>query len=398
MRPFPPPLTSDFGYDDPLYLGHHNFQNDKEQHIPNHENDGETTNDAVDPTRSRIQSQLKSELIWLNPTYPSLRYLWNYSCHGNSNMANRTEVNAALDKEVMDILSQKAFLGALHPEAERKVLKVLDCTMYSSLGSVEGEGVDASGTGKSSHTRNYLIHNGKCQQSHKKAEPSNVNTVEKRITGLRSSETLMATSFIIERARETVAGCGLTPQNLPLLVEHNPMVSIQCLLVLLTQLFDESQVVCGIIKGDFNLMGKPNAGDSLVTRQNANEYLSALVSMDMSLHSMEVVNRLATYSISVPKNASSSDGKNNRKFINRPLLHPEYIHMYISNCISSCENIQEKGNQNRLVRLVCVFLQSLIQNQIVNVQDLFYEVQAFCLKFSGIREAAALFKLLKSLQ
>ena len=103
-------------------------------------------------------------------------------------------------------------------------------------------------------------------------------------------------------------------------------------------------------------------------------YLESLTRMpDPSVHSMEVVKRL-TAATPLPEG---------------------FLGRYINACIAACEATERKGAQNRPVRLVCVFLHSLVRAKIVNVAEVQFELRAFCLRFLRIKEALSLYRLLQ---
>ncbi|KAL9187790.1 hypothetical protein ACHAXT_006168 [Thalassiosira profunda] len=300
------------------------------------------------PLTGPASEALQSELIWLGPQYPTNR-LALMSPHDDPviqqkgagmDSANANQGADEKDAEIVDILKNRAFAVPLPPRDERKVLDALT-------------GADvADANGKPAEDGGKVVRRGKKSKARSKRTPNS------------TQQPLALGGPGRKRALRLVAESSLAPKTLPRLVEANPAVAVECLVLILTAPAEEGGGIAG----------------------EKNDYLSALVGMEMSIHSMEVVNRLATQTAQGGENGESE-----------PLLHPEYVHLYISTCISACEGMgYDRHLQNKSVRLLCVFLQSLLGNGIVTVEDLFVEAQSFCIEFSRIREAAALFQMLKS--
>lgn len=216
--------------------------------------------------KTDLLEYLHSELLWLTPTNLRLMLL-----PGEEEDQKESEEY----RQILGLLQQQAFSTPLSPNDQRTLL-------------------DALGASKLNNN------NG-----------NNSFTAEEEEEELRV---------------RLVQDSGLTPQNLPKLVENNPLVAYECVLVIL-------QTSPETVK---------------------NEYLSALVGMDMTLHTMEVVNRLATYGV-------HGGGR-------EPILHPEYLNLYVSSCIASCGNLTDRRVQHRNVRVLCIFVVSLLRNNIINVE------------------------------
>ena len=137
---------------------------------------------------------------------------------------------------------------------------------------------------------------------------------------------------------------GITHKNLGELVEKNSAIAVEIIL-------------------------------AIMSSSKVQDYFGELVNIPLSLNSLEVVNKLALMME----------------------LPAEFLHLFISNCMNSCKIMKDKYAQTRFVRLFCVFINSLLKNKVLNNHDLYAEIESFCTEFIHIKEAAAVYKAIRSI-
>lgn len=82
----------------------------------------------------------------------------------------------------------------------------------------------------------------------------------------------------------------------------------------------------------------------------------------------------------------------------RITIESDLLHLMISHFMDCCDNITEPSAQVHLVRLVCLFLQSLLKNNVIQLKDYKVELEEFCLRQAKVKEAAQFFKSIKDEQ
>ncbi|CAD8122364.1 unnamed protein product [Paramecium sonneborni] len=108
---------------------------------------------------------------------------------------------------------------------------------------------------------------------------------------------------------------------------------------------------------------------------NVHEYLDFLIQIKVTIQTLELVNQL-TKNITLPD---------------------QFLNMFITRCIVTCEEVKQNQQQlARQVRLVSVFIKTLIKQKTFDPKKIYVELQGFCLEFSSIQEATQLFKAIKN--
>ncbi|KAG0291761.1 hypothetical protein BGZ98_002882 [Dissophora globulifera] len=171
------------------------------------------------------------------------------------------------------------------------------------------------------------------------------------------------------------------PESLPGIVDNNPTIAFNLLLYLIqlsADLDGGDALSAGAKLNDTNITGNSGkAGAGSPEPSIVDAYFDTMThAKRLTLHSLEVVNRL-TGSTTLPS---------------------RFLHAYIENAIRCCELIEDKVGQARVVRMLCVFLQSMLRNGAITIAGYFHALQSFCVQFARVKEVANLFQSLVEYQ
>ncbi|CAD8121666.1 unnamed protein product [Paramecium sonneborni] len=152
----------------------------------------------------------------------------------------------------------------------------------------------------------------------------------------------------------------------------------------------DHQMILNLLKPEYKIDGiqfkllveqNPQLVSDIITKLhkmglNSQEYLEYLIQIKISIQTLELVNQLS-------KNISLPD---------------QFLNMFITKCIVNCEEFKINQPQQlaRQVRLVSVFIRTLIKHKAFDPKKIYVELQGFCLEFSSILEATQLFKTIKN--
>ena len=129
---------------------------------------------------------------------------------------------------------------------------------------------------------------------------------------------------------------------------------------------------------------------------------------NVGVHAMEVVAKAFEESREERLKAQTEGGasrvdQNASRLSAEPLLPATFLTPFMAKCVRRCVDHGEGGGGSRAkrasaARLTCMFLQVLLRERHAAAADLPAEVESFCVEFMSVKEAADLFRLVKSLQ
>lgn len=105
------------------------------------------------------------------------------------------------------------------------------------------------------------------------------------------------------------------------------------------------------------------------------ELLGSLELLPITLGSLEMLNDLTQTQL----------------LSNGEIVH--LVHGVLANGVRTAETMGARQAQNRLVKLLCLFVQSVLRSEVVVVTDVYYHVQDLGVKFMSVKEARELWRM-----